>query len=300
MSAAPYRVGVKRFGLLGHPVVHSISPAILGAAFDALGLPYAYDLLDVPDDAALAGALAALRAGERAGFTVTLPHKRAVVALADRAGEGAERAGAANVLVREAGGRIRAENTDAAAIVKVVEPLLAGRRWALVLGSGGAARAALIACEELGFRGVEVTSRSWTTPEEAWERGGELPDIRARVELSPWVSEWGEPARLAARDTDLVIQATSAGMSGADPGDEVTERVPWEALSPRTVAFDVVYRPRVTPFLRLACEHGLVAEDGLGMLVEQAALAIEIWLGVAAPREVMRRAAEQALAPIAR
>jgi shikimate dehydrogenase len=293
-------MGAKRFGLLGHPVGHSISPAIMGAAFDALGLPFAYDLIDAPDEAALGKALAALRAGERAGLTVTLPHKRAVLGLADDAGESAARAGAANVLVRGSDGRIRAENTDAGAIVKVVGPLLAARRWALVLGSGGAARAALVACEEMGFRGVEITSRSWTTPEEAWERGGELPDIRARVELSPWVSEWGEPARLTARDTDLVIQATSAGMVGADPGDELTERVPWDALSPKTVAFDVVYRPRVTPFLRVAREHGLVAEDGLGMLVEQAALALELWLGMPAPREEMRRAAEQALAPIGR
>jgi shikimate dehydrogenase len=300
VSGAPYRVGGKRFGLLGHPVGHSISPAIMGAAFDALGLPFAFDLVDAPDEGALGRAIAALRAGELAGATVTLPHKRAVVGLADEVGESAGRAGAANVLVRGSGGRLRAENTDAAAIVKVVGPLLSARRWALILGSGGAARAALVACEELGFRGVEITSRSWTTPEEAWERGGELPDVRARVELSPWVSEWGEPARLTARDTDLVIQATSAGMVGADPGDELTERVPWEALGPRTVVFDVVYRPRVTPFLRVAREHGLVAEDGLGMLVEQAALALEMWLGAAAPREAMRRAAEQALAPTAR
>lgn len=295
MSAAPYRVGVKRFGLLGHPVGHSVSPAMMRAAFDAIGLPFTFDAIDVPDEAALAGELASLRAGDRSGLTVTLPHKRAVALLADDVGESAARAGAANVLVREAGGRIRAENTDAAAIVHVLGPLLSARRWALILGSGGAARAAMIACEELGFRGIEVTSRSWTTPEEAWERGSELPDVRARVELAPWVSEWGEPAVLAARDADLVIQATSAGMLGADPGDEVTERVPWEALSSRTVAFDMVYRPRVTPFLEVARRRGLVTEGGLGMLVEQAALALTMWLGVSAPRDVMLRAAEAAL-----
>ena len=291
----PYRSAVKRFGLVGHPVGHSVSPAMMRAAFEALGLPHTYDAVDVPDAGALAEHAAALRAGEREGLNVTIPHKLAAVALADEVGEGAARAGAANVLARGRDGRIRAENTDAAAIVRVLDPLLAARRWALVIGSGGAARAALIACEALGFRGVEITSRSWTTPEEAWERGADLPEIRPQVQRVPWVSEWGEPQVLGGREADLVIQATSAGMAGADPGDEVAQRVPWEALPARAVAFDVVYRPRRTPFVEAARRRGLAGVDGLGMLVEQAALALHLWLGVEAPREVMARAAEDAL-----
>jgi len=295
MSAAPYRTAGKRFGLIGHPVGHSVSPAMMRAAFEALGLPHTYDAVDVPDAGALADHAAALRAGEREGLNVTIPHKLAAVALADEVGEGAARAGAANVLARRRDGRIRAENTDAAAIVRVLDPLLSSRRWALVIGSGGAARAALVACEALGFRGVEITSRSWTTPEEAWERGADLPEIRPQVQRVPWVSEWGEPQVLGGREADLVIQATSAGMAGADPGDEVALRVPWEALPARAVAFDVVYRPRRTPFVEAARRRGLAGVDGLGMLVEQAALALHLWLGVEAPREVMARAAEDAL-----
>lgn len=295
MSSAPYRMEARRFGLIGHPVGHSVSPAMMRAAFEALGLPHTYDAIDVPDAEALGACAAALRSGERAGLNVTIPHKRAAVLLADEVAESAARPGAANVLARGKDGRIRAENTDAAAIVRVLDPLLAQRRWALVVGSGGAARAALIACEALGFRGVEITSRSWTTPEEAWERGADLPEIRPQVQREPWMWEWGEPARLGGREADLVIQATSAGMAGADPGDEVTARVPWEKLSRGTVAFDVVYRPRRTPFLEAARRHGLVAVDGLGMLVEQAALALHLWLGVEAPRDVMTRAAEDAL-----
>jgi shikimate dehydrogenase len=295
MSLAPYRSTALRFGVIGHPVGHSASPVIMRAAFDALGLPHTYDAIDVPDEGALAACAASLRAGELAGLNVTIPHKRAAAALADQVGEGAGRAGAANVLVRERDGRLRAENTDVGAIARVLDPLLAARRWALVIGSGGAARAALLACEALGFRGVEMTSRSWTTPEEAWDRGAEMPAIRAQVQLEPWVSEWGEPSVLAGKEADLVIQATSAGMVGADPGFEVTRRVPWEALPPRAVAFDVVYRPRRTPFLEAAKGRGITAVDGLGMLVEQAALALRLWLGVEAPRDVMRRAAEAAL-----
>lgn len=295
MSADPYRASGRAFGLIGHPVGHSVSPAMMHAAFEALGLPHTYDAIDVPDAAALAVCAASLRAGERAGLNVTIPHKRAAVVLADEIAESAARAGAANVLALEPHGRIRAENTDAEAIVRVLDPALASRRWALVLGSGGAARAALVACEKLGFRGVEVTSRSWTTPEAAWEQGAKLPAIRPRVQLEPWITEWGEPARLSGREADLVIQATSAGMAGADPGDELCARVPWDRLSPRTVMFDVVYRPRRTPFLEEAARRSLPAIDGLGMLVEQAALALRLWLGVDAPRDVMLRAAEEAL-----
>jgi shikimate dehydrogenase len=296
MSAAPYRTAAKRFGLIGHPVAHSVSPAMMRAAFEALGLPHTYDAIDTPDEGALAGHAASLRAGEREGLNVTIPHKRAAIALADEVAESAARAGAANVLARDRSGRIRAENTDAAAIVSVLDPLLTARRWALVVGSGGAARAALVACEALGFRGVEITSRSWTTPEEAWDRGADLPKIRAKMLLVPWMAEWGEPSQLGGREADLILQATSAGMTGADPGDEVAARVPWDALPPRAIAFDVVYRPRRTPFLDAARVRGLVAVDGLGMLVEQAALALRLWLGVDAPRDVMMRAAEEALA----
>jgi shikimate dehydrogenase len=295
MSAAPYRATGKRFGVIGQPVGHSVSPAMMQAAFEAMGLPHSYEAMEVAKGSALSQALAGLRAGVTAGLNVTVPHKRAACLLADDVAESARRCGAANVLVRGEGGRIRAENTDAAAIVRVLGASLSARRSALILGSGGAARAAMIACEELGFRAVEITSRSWTTPEEAWERGKELPEIRARVTPEPWAAEWGEASLLGGRETDLVIQATSAGMAGADPGEEVTEHVAWDALPAGAVAFDVVYRPRVTPFLEMARRRKLSGIDGLGMLVEQAALALTLWLGVDAPRDVMLAAASEAL-----
>lgn len=292
---APYRSAVRRFAVVGHPIGHSLSPAMMRAAFDALGLACSYEAVDAPDDEAMERLVTELRAGAWDGLNVTVPHKRRALALADTRGPEAERSGAANVLVREANGQIRAENTDAPAIVRVLDPLLRSRRWALVLGSGGAARAALLACEALGFRGVDVTSRSWTSPEVAWHRGSKLPELRAKMQFEPWITEWGGPSQLVGREVDLVIQATSAGMLGADPGEAITEHVPWGSLPRSAVAFDVVYRPRTTPFLATARREGLVVEGGLGMLVEQAALAVQMWLGVAPPTDVMRRAAEKAL-----
>jgi shikimate 5-dehydrogenase len=103
--------------------------------------------------------------------------------------------------------------------------------------------------------------------------------------------QWSELAAGA----DLVIQATSAGMAGGDPGEDVSGIVPWARLPPHAIAYDVVYNPRTTPFLRAARERGLTAVDGLGMLVRQAGLSIQLWTGQAPPLERMRQAAEEAL-----
>ena len=102
-------------------------------------------------------------------------------------------------------------------------------------------------------------------------------------------------ATLLAVAADVIIQATSAGMLGGPPGEEVAGIVPWDSLSPRARAYDVIYNPPVTPFLRLARMRGLRAMDGLGMLVGQAARSFTLWTGLEAPVEIMRAAAEESL-----
>jgi shikimate dehydrogenase len=97
-------------------------------------------------------------------------------------------------------------------------------------------------------------------------------------------------------DADCVIQATSAGMLGGARGEDVAAIVPWDRLPAHALVYDVVYNPEVTPFLESARKHGLQAVGGLGMLVRQAELAIKMWTGHDAPVDVMRRAAEAALA----
>ena len=95
--------------------------------------------------------------------------------------------------------------------------------------------------------------------------------------------------------SDVIVQATSAGMKGADDGRIVGDVVPWSRLAPGVLAYDVVYNPPLTPFLAAAKAHGVEARGGLGMLVGQAALSIELWLGVQAPRQAMSEAAERRL-----
>lgn len=299
----------KRFSLLGHPVRHSVSPTMCSAGFAALGLPHVYTAIDVPTEAGLARLLDDLRAGVLAGCNVTIPYKRAVFAAADERAPSAIEVNAANVLVRSDEGRIVAHNTDAGALAQDLAPLLDGRPKvrAAIVGGGGAALAALIACKKLGFRVVCLTSRSWTSSEVVLDAQA-AQTARAMGGLTmPWPRpdeevpsgklsqmmrlHWSELCAGA----DLVIQATSAGMEGADPGEEVSDVVPWSRLPAHAVAYDVVYNPPETPFLRAASAHGLTSAGGLGMLARQAALAIALWTGESPPLAHLRRAAEEAL-----
>jgi shikimate dehydrogenase len=296
------------FALLGHPVGHSLSPVIHAAAYAALGLSHTYTAIDVPSAAALSDAIEALRAGALGGANVTLPHKRAVMDLVDVVDPSAALPGAANVLVREDDGRLSAHNTDADALADDIEARLptSSRLCAVVIGAGGAGLAAVAACKRLGFKLIGVTTRSWKSTESVmaspqaeqvrgmgamalpWPEAQEASDSRASEVLR---MHWLELARGA----QLVVQATSAGMHGGEPGEGVARIVPWPLLAGDTLAYDVVYTPRITPFLRDALGRGLRAEGGLGMLVRQAARSIVLWTGFVPPLDVMFEAAADAL-----
>jgi shikimate dehydrogenase len=283
-----------RFALFGHPVAHSISPAIHTAAYRALDADHRYELYDVADDAELARVVAAVRIGDLAGANVTVPWKREALALADGADRSAADVGAANVLVRDAG-RVIAYNTDVTALVEEIGALYSTPKRALVLGSGGASLAAVAALGALGTQAIGVSARKWRAElaRASWPRAGDLEKLGA--EALPWDTQGGSLAAFAT-ESDVIVQATSAGMHGAGPGDDVANVVPWARLAKTSVAYDLVYNPAETPFLERARAAGLVARGGLGMLVAQAARAIELWLGVAPPREPMLAAARHALA----
>jgi shikimate dehydrogenase len=280
-----------------------------GAAFLALGLPYVYTAIDVPSVKNLARIIEELRNGGLSGCNVTLPYKRAVLPHADARAPSAEEASAANVLAVERG-QIVAHNTDVEALYQDLTAVYGERprRRAAVIGSGGAALAALVACRRMGFHVVCITSRSWLDSEVMFD----APSSKRARALGALTTPWPQQNETAPHgklsqalrlqwteltaEADCVIQATSAGMSGGDPGEDVADIVPWSKLPKHAVAYDVVYNPRETPFVREAQAHGLHASAGLGMLVRQAALSITIWTGIEPPLGVMRAAAEEALA----
>ncbi len=299
-----------RFGLVGMPVRASASPAMHRAALQAMGLPHCYELIECREEAQLEGVLQALRRRNYTGLNVTLPYKRAVLSLVDDVHVSVDQTGAANTLLLSAAERVVAYNTDLPALSAELRALLPpSLATVVILGSGGAAFSALAACKELGARVIAMTSRSWQTSEAVYE-SPVAADLRERGALTlRWPSgasapmssnlsgamqlQWAELAATA----DLIIQATSAGMIGGASGHEVAALIPWRKLRPSTRVLDVVYGPP-TPFLQAARAAGLRAVSGVGMLVRQGALALELWTRQRPPLQLMEQAVLQHVAQL--
>jgi len=269
-----------KFALLGHPVAHSLSPVIHRAAYRELGVEHEYGLIDAPTEADVERALQAGRDGELAGVNVTIPWKRQAYAAAARRSPLAERLGVANVLAR-AGGELTAHNTDALALETEFTQLTT-TRCAVVLGSGGAAPAVVAACQAAGIGEVYVSARRFAPEvvESEWPGAAELERLGAKLLAWPAASAWAKAEfEQRCESAGLVVQCTSAGMQGKDAGEPIAELVPWTALAADALAYDLVYAPLETPFLRVARAAGRRTAHGLNMLVGQAALSVEIWLG---------------------
>jgi len=288
----------KRFVLIGHPVGHSLSPAIHHAAYGALGLPHQYELCDCADEAQVEAVVAELRAGKIAGANLTIPWKRLALRLADRVAPSAQRVGVANVLARNADGAIVAHNTDVPALVEEFQRLASTVRRVVVIGNGGAAPAVVSALQDAGADRIALTARRFVPgePEANWPHAAEF--LSQGASLLAWPE--AEPiAKTRFREVlarvDVIVQCTSAGMHGADDGEKLANLVPWEHVPQSALVYDLIYNPASTPFLVRARAAGLHAENGLGMLVAQAALAIELWLSVSPPRALLEHAAKAAL-----
>ena len=252
-------------GVLGHPVGHSRSPAIHNAAYAELGLDWRYVKLPVPPELFEETVRALGDSGYR-GANVTIPHKLAALRVADAAGDAARAIGAANTLTFE-DGRIEADNTDAGGLLDALDRPVGGLK-AVVLGAGGAGRAAVWALREAG---AEVA---------VWNRTA----ARARA----LAEELGVSAADGPAGADLLVNATSVGL---DPADTV-EGLP---LGEAGVVVDLVYRADgPTPLQTWAEGASAAFVDGLEVLVRQGARSFEIWTGRPAPLDAMREAARQA------
>jgi shikimate dehydrogenase len=264
-----------KFAVVGHPIAHSKSPAMHSAAYRALGLAHTYEALDVSEND-FPIFLRSLKDGKFQGISVTVPHKLRAFELADERASSAIAVGAANTLTRSTDGKIVAHNTDARALELELAALGGEKKErALVIGSGGAARAAVLALRDLGTKNITVAARSTSSAEN-------LKAI-ADVEI---VSLTGA----SHHSFDILVQATSAGMNGADDGEMIASCIDWKRVPKNAIAYDVIYAPRETAFLHAAKNASITAENGLGMLVRQGAIAFELWLGIAPPLDVMRRA----------
>ena len=255
--------------VIGDPVEHSLSPAVHNAAFESLGIDCVFLAFKV-GSAELAPALSGLRAIRVEGLSVTMPHKAAVVPLLDRLTADAQTIGAVNCVTRE-GLDLVGHNTDGDGLVDALreaafEP--AGKRC-LVLGAGGAGRAAIFALGAAGAETVAVRSRR---PEAA----------SAAATLAGPAGTADEPAP---GSYDLVVNATPLGMQPSDPPPVAAEEI-----KAGQVVVDLAYASGSTPLLAAASAAGAGAVDGTNVLLHQAARAFELWTGQAPPLEAMRSA----------
>jgi shikimate dehydrogenase len=261
-------------GVCGWPVAHSRSPQMHNAALAAAGLAdWRYLRLPLPPEL-FAETVRALPAAGFRGVNVTIPHKLAALALADEMTVAAQAIGAANTLTFERG-RIHADNTDAPGLIAAIGEAVAGRT-ALVLGAGGAGRAAAWALRTAGAD-VAVWNR---TPERAEALAAGL-GVRA-------VATGGA--------ADIVVNCTSVGLEG---GEDPFKALPIEAdeLGAGSLVVDMVYRVGGTRLLEAARTRGARVIDGLEVLVAQGAASFERWTGLEAPREAMRAAATTIATP---
>lgn len=258
-------------GVIGWPVAHSLSPRLHDYWLKEHGIDGAYVKLPVrPED--FASVLRGLRQAGFRGVSVTVPHKEAAFALAHRVDARAAEAGAVNQLVFHDDGSMEGLNTDVPGLAASLcdAGVDVTGKPVVLLGAGGASRAALVALRAMGAAEIRLLNRT---------------EGRAGARS---LAHWAE----AARDVALVVNATSAGMKGAPSLALDLAQLPKDAA-----VCDIVYNPLETEFLRRARAQGLKTVDGLGMLMHQAVPAFEAFFGVA-PKVTpgLRRTLEEALA----
>ncbi len=269
-------------GIIGWPVSHSFSPALHNAAFADLGLNWAYVPLPVPPER-VETAVRGLPALGFRGVNVTVPHKQAVMPFLDDIEAGAKAIGAVNTIVVGEDGRLTGYNTDWSGFLADLEALAVPVRGrdCLVLGAGGSARAVVYALGQAGGN-VRVLARR---PLQAEQLVGDLrPYGAGELEARP-LTELRDMA--AAAHAPLIVNTTPVGMT---PHKETT---PWPEdcpVYPGAFVYDLVYNPRQTFLMQQAKAAGCAAANGLGMLVQQGALAFKLWTGAEPSLSVMQNA----------
>lgn len=276
----------KLAGVIGWPVDHSLSPAMHNAAYEQLGLDWVYLPLPIADEIGLRRVVAAVRSLPFVGFNVTMPYKSSVLELCDEVATAARMAGAVNT-VHCVEGRLIGYNTDGRGLLESLASdanFNPAEKKVVLLGAGGAAGSALVAFILGRAATVTIVNRDPLRAEEMIDR------VQPHLKSTRATSIEYESAERYVASADLIVNATPLGMNPGDPSP-----LPAEWLHSDHVVLDMVYgRAAPTALIADATLAGAVALDGLGMLVNQGATAVDIWNEgnpARAPRDVMRRAA---------
>ena len=272
-----------KLGLVGYPLGHSLSPRIHDAALQACGLEGDYSPFPIrfDDKQELKNLLSCVHSSEILGLNVTIPHKQNVIEFLDELTPTAKAIGAVNTIyLRE--NKLIGDNTDARGFLTDLKKFLTtdslrhGELNALVLGAGGSARAVVYALLKDGWN-VTIAARR---VDRARELASQFEDIRI-MDFNLQTFEHS--------NVQLIVNTTPLGMTPNIDQSPLPENI---QLTRETMIYDLVYNPRETKLVRDARAKGLQATTGLGMLIEQAALAFEIWTGYSPSREVLRAAVD--------
>lgn len=251
-----------QLGVIGNPVSHSISPQLHNTMIEKMGLDYVYSAFRV-DEGNVKDALCGMRALNIRGFNVTIPHKIAAFELCDEVDPFAAKMGACNTLVNT-NGVIKGYNTDGPGFIRSLgyKGIDVKGKSVTVLGAGGAAAGVCMALADAGAKSVAILNRTYEKAEKLADRINRFyPSVASACEKF--------------NGGDVVVNTTSVGMN--------TDKVPFDIdfgmLSKDTVVCDIVYCPRETAFLKKADEAGLKTVGGIGMLINQAVIAFELFTG---------------------
>jgi len=261
-------------GLIGHPLGHTLSPAMQNAAFEALGIAGAYLKFDIPETRRVADFIrGAVKLGVK-GFNVTIPYKEVALSAVDHLDDDARRAGAINTIGVEPDGSVKGYNTDIFGFSEAIRK--AGfnprNKRVLIIGAGGASRAAIISLWKMGAK-ILIANR---TPERAEQLVRSMRVFIRTLSLEALEKE---------EAFSLIVNATPVGMRGFDSGQIIPERLIAEA----DAVMDMVYNPIETPLVALAKKHNVKTISGIDMLLYQGAKAFEIWTGKKPPVAIMKK-----------
>ncbi len=280
-------------GVIGNPIAHSLSPVIHNAAIVHLGLDCVYVAFPVaPAD--LATVLAGFAAIDVSGCSVTIPHKQAIMPLLTEISPLARAVGAVNTIWNTPKGW-HGTNTDVAGFISPLAaiPRVWTKTTAVILGNGGAARAVVAGCHQLGCGKIQVVGRDAAKLAEfkqSWQdiqlttNNSETP---VAVEFQVYL--WDKLSELITTEDLLLINTTPIGMHPHTESSPVNAEI-MQGLKSDSIVYDLIYTPSPTKFLELAKDRGAIAIDGVEMLINQGAVAFKWWLQQAAPVEIMRQA----------
>lgn len=274
----------KLLGVIGHPVEHSLSPIMHNAAIAKMGIDYVYLPLPIAPQN-LQAAIEGFAAIGVAGFSVTIPHKQAVIPFLSEVSSLAKAVGAVNTVVRK-GSYWVGTNTDIEGFIAPLQSTY-NRDWsqttALILGNGGAARAVVAGCAQLGCASIRVVGRNVSKLEAFRDSWGNSPQAQ-NLQVHHW-----ELLPKLIPEAGLLVNTTPIGMyPHINESPLNLEEI--NKLSKGAIAYDLIYTPNPTQFLRQAQQTGATIIDGLEMLVQQGAAALKIWLNCdTVPVDIMRQ-----------